>query len=169
LPGRGGGRFDGRPDHAAGYGAAAFIMAEFTGIPYVKIIISAAIPAILYYLAVGTMVHLEACKLGLKGLPRSALPSIRELSVRFYLLLPVVFIIYFLVRGFTPLKAAYWGIVGTVIIGVIDLVIQYLQHHSDRIDIQEYARAMIQALAEGPRVRCPLPWPVQRPGLLWVW
>ena len=97
------------------------------------------------------MVHLEACKLGLKGLPRSALPSIRELSVRFYLLLPVVFIIYFLVRGFTPLKAAYWGIVGTVIIGVIDLVIQYLQHHSDRIDIQEYARAMIQALAEGAR------------------
>ncbi|HHY37235.1 MAG TPA: TRAP transporter permease [Firmicutes bacterium] len=132
-------------------GAAAFIMAEFTGIPYVKIIISAAIPAILYYLAVGTMVHLEACKLGLKGLPRSALPSIRELSVRFYLLLPVVFIIYFLVRGFTPLKAAYWGIVGTVIIGVIDLVIQYLQHHSDRIDIQEYARAMIQALAEGAK------------------
>lgn len=47
-------------------GAAAFIMAEFTGIPYSKIIIAAAIPAILYYFAVGTMVHLEASKLGLK-------------------------------------------------------------------------------------------------------
>ena len=132
-------------------GAAAFIMAEFTGIPYVKIIISAAIPAILYYLAVGTMVHLEACKLGLRGLPRSAMPSVRELAVKLYLLLPVVFIIYFLVRGFTPLKAAYWGIVGTILIGIVDLVLQYLLGNSSRIEIQQYARDMIQALAEGAR------------------
>jgi TRAP transporter 4TM/12TM fusion protein len=70
-------------------GAAAFIMAEFTGIPYLKIIISAAIPAVLYYLAVGTMVHFEACKMGLEGLSRSELPRAREVMVKLYLLLPL--------------------------------------------------------------------------------
>ncbi|MGI6142802.1 MAG: TRAP transporter permease [bacterium] len=132
-------------------GAAAFIMAEFTGIPYLKIIISAAIPAVLYYLAVGTMVHFEACKMGLEGLSRSELPRAREVMVKLYLLLPVVFIIYFLVRGFTPLKAAFWGIVGTVLIGIFDLIIQYLLRHRDRIDLLQFARDMIQAMAEGAR------------------
>lgn len=132
-------------------GAAAFIMAEFTGIPYLKIIISAAIPAVLYYLAVGTMVHFEACKMGLEGLSRSELPRAREVMVKLYLLLPVVFIIYFLVRGFTPLKAAFWGIVGTVLIGIFDLIIQYLLRHRDRIDLLQFVRDMIQAMAEGAR------------------
>ena len=57
-------------------GAAAFIMADFTGISYLYIIAAAAIPAILYYFAVGTMVHLEASKLGLKGLPKEELPKL---------------------------------------------------------------------------------------------
>jgi TRAP transporter 4TM/12TM fusion protein len=58
-------------------GAAAFIMAEMTGIPYFQIIAAAAIPAVLYYLAVGTMVHVEATKTGLRGLPRAQLPNAR--------------------------------------------------------------------------------------------
>lgn len=92
-------------------GAAAFIMAEFTGIPYIKIIAAAAIPAVLYYFAVGTMVHLEACKLGLKGLPKDKLPSVRKIMLaQGYLLLPLVFIVAFLIMGFTPLLSAFYAI-----------------------------------------------------------
>src|SRR5699024_8365017 len=57
-------------------GAAAFIMAEFTCIPYIKIVAAAAIPAILYYFAIGIMVHLEASKLGLEGIPKEELPKL---------------------------------------------------------------------------------------------
>jgi len=101
-------------------GAAAFIMAEFTGIPYLKIIIAAAIPAILYYFAVGTMVHLEASKLGLKGLPREQLPKVGKLMLsRGYLLIPLVTIVYFLVAGNTPTLAAFKAIVISLVIAII--------------------------------------------------
>lgn len=92
-------------------GAAAFIMAEMTGIPYIQIIASAAIPAILYYLAVGTMVHVEATKTGLMGLPRAQLPNARETLRRgWHLIIPLVAIIYFLMAGRSPFSAAYYSI-----------------------------------------------------------
>ncbi|MCK9216845.1 MAG: TRAP transporter permease [Firmicutes bacterium] len=101
-------------------GAAAFIMAEFTGIPYVKIIIAAAIPALLYYFAVGIMVHFEACKLGLKGLPKDKLPKAGKLLIKNgYLLIPLLIIIYFLLRGYTPLNSAFRAIVVSIGIAVI--------------------------------------------------
>lgn len=106
-------------------GAAAFIMAEFTGIPYIKIIASAAIPAILYYLAVGTMVNFEAKKLGLKGLPKSELPDFGEImKSQGYLLIPLATIIFFLVAGFTPLFSAFWAIVISVGIAILAALIK---------------------------------------------
>lgn len=106
-------------------GAAAFIMAEFTGIPYLKIIIAAAIPAILYYFAVGTMVHLEASKLGLKGIPRDQLPKVGRLMLsRGYLLIPLVTIVYFLVGGNTPTLAAFKAIVVSLVIAIIATLIR---------------------------------------------
>ncbi|HKL11889.1 MAG TPA: TRAP transporter permease [Clostridia bacterium] len=100
-------------------GAAAFIMAEFTGIPYIKIIGSAAIPAVLYYVAVGTMVHLEAKKLGLKGIPKEQLPKVRTvMKDRGYLLIPLATIVFFLIRGYTPLFSAFWSIVVSVVIAI---------------------------------------------------
>jgi len=59
-------------------GAAAFFMVEFTGIPYLEIIKIAAIPALLYYIGLGTMVQVEAAKHNLKGMPREDLPSFRK-------------------------------------------------------------------------------------------
>lgn len=92
-------------------GAAAFIMSEMTGIPYFQIIAAAAIPAILYYLAVGTMVHVEATKTGLRGLPRAQLPNARETMKKgWHLIIPLIAIIYFLMIGRSPFKAAYWSI-----------------------------------------------------------
>ncbi|KUK02657.1 MAG: TRAP transporter, 4TM/12TM fusion protein [Thermotoga sp. 50_1627] len=96
-------------------GAAAFLMAEFTGIAYSKIIISAAIPAALYYFGVWMGVHWEAKKLGLRGLSKEELPKMKKVLLeRGHLLFPLVAIIYLLVTGFTPMKAALYAIVFSV-------------------------------------------------------
>lgn len=93
-------------------GAAAFIMAQFMGVPYVQVALAAVVPALLYYFAVMVQVHFEASRLGFKGLPRDQLPSVlRLLRQKGHLLIPLIGIIYFLIGGFTPLKAAYNGIV----------------------------------------------------------
>ena len=96
-------------------GAAAFLMAEFTNIPYGRIALAAAIPALLYYFAVFTQVHLEAKRLGLKGLKRSELPKAKDLLLkRGYLVIPLVAIIWLLTTGATPMKAAMWAIIISV-------------------------------------------------------
>ena len=100
-------------------GAAAFIMADFTGFPYISIVKAAIIPAVLYYIAVGTMVHLEACKLGLKGMPRESLPKVSSiLRKQGYLTLPLIAIIFMLVKQYPPTMAALTGIVIGVIVAM---------------------------------------------------
>ncbi|MFR7872805.1 TRAP transporter permease [Peptoniphilus sp. HMSC062D09] len=100
-------------------GAAAFIMADFTGFPYISIVKAAIIPAVLYYIAVGTMVHLEACKLGLKGMPRESLPKVSNiLRKQGYLTLPLIAIIFMLVKQYPPTMAALTGIVIGVIVAM---------------------------------------------------
>lgn len=101
-------------------GAAAFIMAQFLGVGYVEIAKAALIPAVLYYLAVGFMVHMEAKRLGLKGIPKERLPHTwHVLREGGYLLIPIFVLIYLLIQGYTPLKSAYYCILSTVIISVV--------------------------------------------------
>ncbi|MDO5662541.1 MAG: TRAP transporter permease [Brachybacterium sp.] len=91
-------------------GAAAFIMAEYTGIPYSEIIIIAIIPALLYFLGVMLSVHFEAKRTGIEGMAKSALPSWKSLLVRIDLILPLVIIVSMMLSGFSPARAALWGI-----------------------------------------------------------
>ena len=92
-------------------GAGAFIMAQFLGVPYIEVAIAAIVPALLYYFAVMVQVHFEASRLGLKGIPWNQLPPIWPLlKTKGFLLIPLIAIIYFLLAGFTPLKAAFNGI-----------------------------------------------------------
>ncbi|WP_126429305.1 TRAP transporter permease [Brevibacillus marinus] len=91
-------------------GAAAFIMAEYTGVPYSEIMLIALIPALLYFLGVYLGIHFEAKKFGILGLPKDQLPSLRALLKRVDLLLPLVVIVVLLQQGFTPTYAALWGI-----------------------------------------------------------
>ncbi len=101
-------------------GAAAFIMAQFLGVSYFEIAKTAIIPALLYYLAVGFMVHMEAKRLGLKGIPVERLPvTMKVLREGGYLLVPIFVLIYLLMQGYTPLKSAYYCILTTVIISVL--------------------------------------------------
>ena len=92
-------------------GAGAFIMAQFLGVPYIEVAIAAIVPALLYYFAVMVQVHFEASRLGLKGIPWSQLPPLLPLlKSKGFLLIPLIAIIYFLLAGYTPLKAAFNGI-----------------------------------------------------------
>jgi len=102
-------------------GAAAFIMAEFLGVPYLKVALAAIVPAFLYYFAVMVQVHLEASRLGLEGLPREQLPKLGALlKKKGHLLLPLAGIVYFLLSGYTPLKAAFNGILITVAVSYLN-------------------------------------------------
>ncbi len=94
-------------------GAAAFIMAETTGIPYLRICGAAAVPAVLYYLAVFLSVDLEARRTGLKGIPQNQIPQfLPTLKHSAPLLIPLVVMVILMVIGFSPLRAA---LVSTVV------------------------------------------------------
>jgi len=97
-------------------GAVAFIMAETIGVPYAEIVKAAIVPALLYFAACFWSVHLEAGKRGLHGLPRSELPSVREeLRQNWFLILPLLALVYLLFSGFTPLFAGAVGLALTVV------------------------------------------------------
>jgi TRAP transporter 4TM/12TM fusion protein len=97
-------------------GAAAFIMAEMTGISYVTIAIAAFLPSLLYYLGVFVIIHLESMKNGMQGISRELLPDVWEtFKKRGYLLIPIVAIIMLLLSGYTPTRAALVAIGLTVV------------------------------------------------------
>lgn len=101
-------------------GAAAFLMAEFIGRPYRQIAKAAIIPALLYFTGIWIMVDLEARKTGMKGLEESKLPKLRKvLGERWYLLLPIFIIVYMLMSGATPIKAALYGIYSSIAVGMV--------------------------------------------------
>lgn len=92
-------------------GAAAFLMAEFVGIPYMEVVKAAIVPAILYFIGVFLGVHFEAKKNNLKGTPRSELPPWGKiLKEEGHLAIPLIAIIGLLASGYTPMKAALAGI-----------------------------------------------------------
>ena len=80
-------------------GAAAFLMAEYVGVPYSSIIVRAILPAILYFTGIFIAVHLEAKKLGLRGIDKDKLPVLKRLLKRSYLLLPLVILVYLVSSG----------------------------------------------------------------------
>lgn len=93
-------------------GAAAFLMAEFVGVPYIDVVKAATIPALLYYVGVWLGVHYEAKKYGLKGTPRELLPKFKDLLFeKGHLAIPLIVIVYLLVTGYTPMRAALVAIV----------------------------------------------------------
>ena len=100
-------------------GAAAFIIAEFMGVPYLRIMLAAAIPAFLFYWAVILFVDIEAVKTGLRGLPRDQLPPLRQaLGGRWHIILPLVVLVGAMVIGYSPMKSALWSIVLIVLLGL---------------------------------------------------
>ena len=101
-------------------GAAAFLMADYLGVPYSDIIVRAILPACLYFLGVFLSVHLEAKRLGLKGLSKDQLPVLKELVKESYLLLPLFILIYLVCsQTMTMQSSAAWSILATIVVGVV--------------------------------------------------
>ncbi|MEA5135324.1 MAG: TRAP transporter permease [Candidatus Fimivivens sp.] len=103
-------------------GAAAFIMTEYIGCSYTTVALSACIPALLYFTGIFTNVHFEALKLGLTGVADSEVQSISGLIKRgWYMIAPVIVIIYMLVSGKTAMRAALFGIIACLVIWCVEI------------------------------------------------
>ncbi|MBI4183517.1 MAG: TRAP transporter fused permease subunit, partial [Proteobacteria bacterium] len=128
-------------------GAAAFLMIEFVGVSYAEIITFAAIPAFLYFFAVFAMVDLEARRLGLRPHPDETLPKAGAvLRKRGYLILPVVVMLYFLFKGYTPTAAAFWSI--ATLAGLVFAI--------DPENRRKFGRVVYEALVDAPRMIAPI-------------
>ncbi|WP_418234069.1 TRAP transporter permease [Butyricicoccus sp.] len=102
-------------------GAAAFLMADFVGVPYSSIIGRAILPAILYFAGIFISVHLEAKKLDLHGMPKEQLPKAKKLVKKIYLLLPLIMLVVWVSGNFmTMQKAASLAIVLTVVVSLFN-------------------------------------------------
>ena len=101
-------------------GASAFIMAETTGLPYSTIALAALLPAILYYLGVIAQVHFRAGRRDLKGIAKENLPAVKEvLKARGHMLLPIVFLVFLLIKNVPVGYAAAYTIGFTVVISML--------------------------------------------------
>jgi len=102
-------------------GAAAFVMADMLGVPYYRIALSAAIPALLYFISVGFMVYFRACRKGLEGIDKQELPSASKvLKEGYYVVIPLIALIYFLfIRMYSPMRAGVFTIFVLVAVSFI--------------------------------------------------
>ena len=101
-------------------GAAAFLMAEFVGVPYIEIVEAAVIPAMLYFAGLWLGVHLEAKRTNLKGVPSEQLPKAWVIfKERGHLAIPLIVIVYLLVTGYTPMRAALVAIVLSIAVSAL--------------------------------------------------
>ncbi len=102
-------------------GAAAFLMAEMVGVQYGTIAVKAILPAFLYFAGIFMMVHLEAKKLGLKGLDKETLPKFGKLFLqKGYLLLPLIILIGMVMKGFTMSRAAVIATLVAIAVSMIN-------------------------------------------------
>lgn len=99
-------------------GAAAFIMIEFLEVSYRTILLAATVPALMHYLGVFTMVHLEAKRLGLRGLRPNEMPHfVQVIRKNWPALIPLILLIAIIASGRTPYMAAFWGITACIVVG----------------------------------------------------
>jgi TRAP transporter 4TM/12TM fusion protein len=123
-------------------GAAAFVMAEFLGVPYLTVAVYALIPALLYYVALFCAVHLEARRVGMRGLPREELPPLKQVLIeRGHLALPLFVILGALIWGYSAAFAALCGIASVLPAALL------------RASTRQYVRFgnVIDALVDGAR------------------
>ena len=102
-------------------GAAAFLMAEYMGLPYKDVAVKAILPAVLYFTGIFIAVHLEAKKLGLKGLSRDEMPAWKDLGRKSYLLLPLILLVWLVSSGAKTMQfSAAVSILAAVVVGFLN-------------------------------------------------
>ncbi|MDD6264996.1 MAG: TRAP transporter permease [Clostridia bacterium] len=121
-------------------GAAAFLMAEYMKIPYAKVAVMAIFPAVLYFTGIFIAVHLEAKKLGLKGIPKEELPKWGFLAKNFYLIIPLAVLIWLVSTGTkTMASSAAISILVAFVVGGINTVASSLKQ---RVTGQSVGKAL---------------------------
>ena len=121
-------------------GAAAFLMAEYMGVSYAEVAYRALLPAILYFVGIYIAVHLEAKKLGLKGIPKDQLPKFSVLIRKVYLLFPLVLLVVLVSTNTRSMQfSASVAIVATIFVGLFN--------KDDRITVTK----IIDALESGAK------------------
>lgn len=96
-------------------GASVFIMAETTGIPYIKLALYALIPAFIYFFIAGLIVFFHAKRLNMEGIPKEQLPDWKKVLLQeSYLFLPILLIIGLMIYGYSPMKAGFYAIIATL-------------------------------------------------------
>ena len=116
-------------------GAAAFLMAEYMGIPYGQVALRAVLPAVLYFVGIYMSVHLEAKKLGLRGMSKDQLPKVKELLPKIYLLAPLIILVILVSTNMYTMQFS-----ATVAIGITILV--GLINKDDRISVKKIIDAL---------------------------
>lgn len=130
-------------------GAAAFIMMEYLGVSYSTIMLAALIPAILYFTGIFIGTHFEAKRLKILGLPKSELPVFKKIFIRDgYMIIPLLVIIVTIMSGFTPQRAALFGILSAFIIWIFNALL--------RKESEFNIRKIIYVLEQGGRVALPV-------------
>jgi TRAP transporter 4TM/12TM fusion protein len=108
-------------------GAGAFLMSEYTQIPYVHIVLVSIFPAFLYMGTIYLFVHLVAVKGGMKGVPASELPQVRDvLRDGWQFIVPLFVLIYLLLQNVSPMRVGFWAIISVIVVaglrGALDLL-----------------------------------------------
>ena len=106
-------------------GAAAFLMAEYMKLPYAQVAVKAILPALLYFTGIFIAVHLEAKKLGLKGVPREELPAWRLLLRDCYLIIPLILLVWLVSSGSKTMShSAAYSILAAIAVGFVNFFLQ---------------------------------------------
>ncbi len=108
-------------------GAGAFLMAEYTGVPYAEIVRLSILPALLYFATVFLFVDLIALKRGMRGMSRSELPRVREvLRDGWFYLVPLGILVYFLLINVSPNRVGFIAIVSILAVSALRFVVRHL-------------------------------------------
>ena len=129
-------------------GAAAFLMAEYIGIPYAKVAVKAILPAILYFTGIFISVHLEAKKLGLRGIPKDQLPKWRLLLRDCYLILPLILLVWLVSSGAKTMShSAAYSILAAIAVGLVNFFLTRMRDVKEK-SAKTTVRAIGGALAD---------------------
>lgn len=102
-------------------GAGAFLIAEYTRVPYLEIVKVSIFPAILYFSTVYLFVHIIAIKQGMKGLPSSELPQLKDVMHQgWYFLIPLLLLVFLLVAGYSPMRVGFYAVVSIFVVAGIN-------------------------------------------------
>ena len=137
-------------------GAGAFLMSEFTRVPYIDIVLVSIFPAFLYFGAVYLLVHIAALKQGLKGMPASELPRVRDvLKEGWHFLLPLVALVWLLVAGYSPMRVGYYAILTVIGAAVLRGLLRYVAEDRSAAGLVALAKSgalkTLEALELGAR------------------